>query len=128
MHTSMGSSRIATTVLFAALLTGCTHWERDDTVLLQPVPERQKVELNAGGMSVVAHGLRVDSQSVSYVKIFQDPACDSCREVVPRASIDSVRVSAVSAPRTLLLLATIAAVIFLVPWPANDNGVAYLAY
>jgi hypothetical protein len=45
--------------------------------------------------------------------------------VLPRTSIDSIRVSAVSTPRTLLLLATIAAVIFLVPWPASDAAVVY---
>ena len=93
------------TLLLAMMLTGCTHWVRDDAVLLQPIPERKKVEINAHGMSVVAHGLRVDSQSVSYVKIFQDPACDSCRASIPRASIDSVRVSGISAPRTLVLAA-----------------------
>jgi len=121
----MGSSRIATAILAAAFLSGCTHWVRDDAVLQQPIPERKKVELSAGGMTVVAHGLRVDSQSVSYVKIFQDPACDSCRAVVPRTAIDSVRVSAISAPRTLLLMASIVAFIYLIPWPSGDTTVAY---
>jgi hypothetical protein len=112
-------------LLLTMTLSGCTHWVRDDSALLGPIPEREQVEINASGMRVVGVGVRVDSQQVSYVKYFQDPACDSCRATIPRTAIDSVRVSAVSAPRTLLLLATIAAVIFLVPWPANDAAVTY---
>jgi len=117
--------RLALVPLLAIALNGCTHWVRDDDVLLQPVPERKKVEINAHGMSVVAHGLRVDSQTVSYVMIFQDPACASCRALVQRTAIDSVRVSAISAPRTLLLVASIVAFIYLIPWPSGDTTVAY---
>ena len=97
-------------------LAGCTHWKRDDSVLLRPLPKRAKVEINANGMRVVAHGVRVDSQAVSYVKVFHAPSCDSCRAVIPRASIDSVRVSAVSAPRTLILVTAILAFIFIPDW------------
>jgi hypothetical protein len=101
-------------------LAGCTYWKRDDSVLLQPIPERDKVELNASGMRVVAHGVRADSQNVSYVKIFQDPACDSCRAVIPRASIDSVRVSKVSTPRTVTLISALLLFIFVPDWPSAE--------
>lgn len=107
-------------LLLAMSLAGCTHWKRDDSVLLQPIPERYQVEINASGMRVVGVGVRVDSQNVSYVKYFEDPACDSCRAVIPRASIDSIRVSALSPQRNLLLLASIVAFIYLVPWPSPD--------
>jgi hypothetical protein len=94
-------------VLIAVGLAGCTHWKRDDTVLLQPIPEREQVEINASGMRVVGVGVRVDSLNVSYVKYFQDPACDSCRALIPRASIDSVRVSALSPSRNIILVVAI---------------------
>ena len=109
------------TLLLAMTLTGCTTWKRDDAVLLQPIPERAKIGINANGMRVVAHGVRVDSQGVSYVKIFQDPACDSCRAAVPLASIDSVRVSTVSALKTVTLLTIITAImLYFGPYMASD--------
>ena len=112
--------RTALVLLLATALNGCTHWVRDDTVLLQPIPERDQVEINASGMRVVGVGVRVDSQNVSYVKYFQDPACDSCRAVIPRATIDSVRVSAISAPRTLGLVAGLLALFWYASRFAGD--------
>jgi hypothetical protein len=93
--------------LFIISLFGCTHWVRDDSVLQQPIPEHDQIEINASGMRVVGVGVRVDSQTVSYVEYFKDPACDSCRAVIPRASIDSVRVSGLSTSRNVVLGASL---------------------
>jgi hypothetical protein len=107
------------TLLLAMALSGCTEWQRNDAVLLQPIPERAKVEINANGMRVVVHGVRVDSQNVSYVEMFQAPACDSCRAFIPRASIDSIRVRAPNTVGTVLLVAGLLILFFSIDWSTH---------
>jgi hypothetical protein len=57
--------RTSAALLLVMTLSGCTHWVRDDDALLQPIPERDQIEINASGMRVVGVGVRVDSQNVS---------------------------------------------------------------
>jgi hypothetical protein len=50
------------------------------------------VQVWQGGRAVVVHGVHVDSTSLAAIPYHQPLACDSCRMVLPRSSIDSVRV------------------------------------
>ncbi len=89
----------------ALLLGACTTWGHDRiNVLAQPVPERRPLEVWSGGRRYDVHGVRVVGDSVVMVPHWKPPACDSCRIVVPRAAVDSVRVRVHSPIRTLVLL------------------------
>src|SRR2546422_5785837 len=91
-----------------ALLLGaaCTTWghDRGRDVLAQPIPERRPLEVWSDGTRYDVHGVRVVGDSVVMVPHWKPPACDSCRIVLPRAAVDSVRVRVHSPIRTVVLL------------------------
>jgi len=101
--------RRALPLLVLTFLSGCTHWVKDETVLQTPIPEREPVEIFSGTGSVVAHSVRVDSTTLSYIPRIVPSECDSCRRTIPLAAVDSVRTSAISAPRTIVLLSLLLA-------------------
>ncbi len=93
---------LAAVVLF---LGACTTWGHAGIdVLAQPVPERRPLEVWSGGKRYDVHAVRVVGDSVVMVPHWKPPECDSCRIVVPRAAVDSVRVRVHSAIRTVVLL------------------------
>jgi hypothetical protein len=107
--------------LLVAILTGCTHWVKDETVLLAPVPEREPVQIFTTAGTIVAHSVRVDSTTLSYIRRIVPSECDSCRVAIPLATVDSVRTSRVSAPRTTVLVVLGTAWVWLVASLAGGN-------
>jgi hypothetical protein len=86
------------------LLGACTTWGHAGVeVLAQPVPERRPLEVWSGGQRYDVHGVRVVGDSVAMVPHWKPPACDSCRIVLSRAAVDSVRVRVHSPARTVVL-------------------------
>jgi hypothetical protein len=100
-------------ILLLITLTGCTHWVKDETVLLAPVPERKPVQIFTTSGAIVAHSVRVDSTTLSYIRRITPSECDSCRSAIPLATVDSVRTSEVSGKRTLIFFATLIAMLVL---------------
>jgi len=96
-------------VFLLALLNGCTHWRKDETVLLAPVPERKPVQIFTPTSTIIAHSVRVDPTTLSYISRYRPSDCDSCRVTIPLATVDSVRASKVSATRTSLLITSLLA-------------------
>ncbi|SRR5205809_2393824 len=87
------------------LLGACTSWGHAGIdVLAQPVPERRPLEVWSGGKRYDVHAVRLVGDSVVMVPHWKPPACDSCRIVVPRAAVDSVRVRVHAPVRTVVLL------------------------
>jgi len=100
-----------------ALLLGaaCTTWGHDrvGNVLTQPIPERRPLEVWSGGKRYDVHAVRVVGDSVVMVPHWKPPGCDSCRIVVPRAAVDSVRVRVHAPVRTVILLGVLGACFWL---------------
>lgn len=94
--------RILLPLLLLAPL-GCTAWYRDATVFSAPIPEREQVQIFTITETIVAHSVRVDSTSLSYVLRFKPPECDSCRVTIPLAAVDSVRIGKLSPARNIVL-------------------------
>ena len=90
--------------LLLVAVTGCTHWVKDETVLLAPIPEREPVQIFTTTGTVVAHSVRADSTTLSYIRRIVPSECDSCRIAIPLTTVDSVRSSRVSTPRTVVLV------------------------
>jgi hypothetical protein len=108
---------LAIPILFAPL--GCTVWRRDDAALLVPVPERKPVQIFTSNGTILAHSIWADSTTLSYIPRLVPSECDSCRRTIPRASVDSIRTSAISPARTLIL---ITGLIVLVVWARASTG------
>src|SRR6266571_4175123 len=102
-------------VVVLLLGTACTTWghARGGDVLARPIPERRPLEVWSGGRRYDVHGVRVVGDSVVMVPHWKPPACDSCRIVVPRAAVDSVRVRVHSPIRTVVLLGLLGGALWL---------------
>jgi hypothetical protein len=72
-----------------ACLTG---WYRPAPPLPATFGPRERVQLWREGRPLVLHAVRIDSTTVSGVPALRPPDCDSCRVVLPRDSVDSLRV------------------------------------
>jgi len=90
--------------LVSVLVAACTTWGHGPDVLAQPIPERRPLEVWSAGRRYDVHGVRVVGDSVVMVPHWKSPACDSCRILLPRAAVDSVRVRVHSPIRTVVLL------------------------
>ena len=90
--------------LVPVLVAACTTWGHGPDVLAQPIAERRPLEVWSAGRRYDVHGVRVVGDSVVMVPHWKSPACDSCRIVLPRAAVDSVRVRVHSPIRTVVLL------------------------
>jgi len=116
-------SHRALPLLALALLLGCTHWVKDETVLLAPAPEpREQFQIFTAAGTVRAHGVRSDSMSLSYVSYVLPPDCDSCRVTIPLATVDSVRTSKLSPGRNAVLGAVIITIMYLFKDYPSDDG------
>ena len=74
------------------LASGCgAGWQREELSPERQLPARQQVQLWVGPESRVLHGVRVGPDSVSGVPFHMPPTCDSCRVVVARSAVDSMR-------------------------------------
>ena len=91
-------------LLAMPLAAACTTWGYRGDVLAHPIPARRPLEVWSGGTRYDVHGVRVVGDSVVMVPHWKSPACDSCRIVLPRAAVDSVRVRAHSPIRTVVLV------------------------
>ena len=67
-------------------------WSSRPLSALTPIAARQQVQVWHSGRAEVLHAVRLDSAQLTGIPYFKSVACDSCRVVIPRAQIDSVRV------------------------------------
>jgi hypothetical protein len=104
-------TRLPGRLLLGALLLlgplGCTAWYRDTTLLTAPLPERKAVQIFTPTGTIVAHSVRADTTSLSYVSRYKPSDCDSCRVTIPLVTVDSFRTSRISATRTVILLTSL---------------------
>lgn len=114
-------SHRALPLVVLAALAGCTYWAKDDTALLAPIPERKPVQIFTPDGAVIAHSVRVDSTTLSYIRRIVPSECDSCRVAIPLATVDSVRTSQVSTLRTIVLVVPLAVFTYLsLAWSGED--------
>lgn len=74
------------------LASGCgAGWHREELTPDRQLPARQQVQLWVGHESRVLHAVMVYPDSVSGVPFHLPPTCDSCRVVVARSAVDSLR-------------------------------------
>jgi hypothetical protein len=66
-------------------------WHREDVTPERRLPVRQQVQVWVADEPRVLHAVLIDSASVSGVPFHRRPDCDTCRVVVPRSSVDSMR-------------------------------------
>lgn len=64
-------------------------WHRTDIVT--PESPRQQVEVWQGQASQQWHAVQVTDSTVSGIYFLNPITCDSCRRIVPRSSVDSIR-------------------------------------
>ena len=81
------------TLLFALwLVSACgAGWHREELRPERRLPARQQVQLWSGHQARVLHAVMLGPDSVSGVPFHLPPACDSCRVVVARSAVDSMR-------------------------------------
>jgi hypothetical protein len=79
-------------LVLSLLLAACgAGWQRVDHLSPTQLPVRQQVQLWMGGESRVLHAVTLDPRSVSGVPFHLPPECDSCRVVLARSTVDSIR-------------------------------------
>ncbi len=79
-------------VIALSLVNGCgAGWHREELSPERQLPARQQVQLWLSGETRVLHAVIVNPESVSGVPFQLPPDCDSCRVVVPRSAVDSMR-------------------------------------
>ncbi len=66
-------------------------WHREELKPERQLPARQQVQLWSGHQTRVVHAVILGPDSVSGVPFHLPPACDSCRVVVARSAVDSMR-------------------------------------
>jgi hypothetical protein len=82
----------SSTVALLCFASACgADWRRENITPERRLPPRQQVQLWMAGESRVLHALIVDSASVTGVPFHQPPDCDTCRVVVARSAVDSMR-------------------------------------
>jgi hypothetical protein len=71
---------------------GCgPGWRRRDHLLEAPVPARQQVQVWQRDTAARWHGLVVTADSVSGIPFLQPLRCDTCRILLERPAVDSIR-------------------------------------
>jgi hypothetical protein len=74
------------------LVSACgAGWHRTELSPERQLPARQQVQLWSGQQSQILHAVMVGPDSVSGVPFHLPPECDSCRVIVARSAVDSMR-------------------------------------
>jgi len=85
-------SRVAAATALAVLSASCAvGWHQAKQLELGALAPRQQVEVWSRGSARRWHAVRVGPDSISGIPFFKPATCDSCRIVVPRAAVDSLR-------------------------------------
>ena len=88
----MKRSVIGAVVGISVLSQGCgAGWRRRSALEPGPFSPRQQAQVWHQGRAEHWHALIVSPDSISGVPYLRPPDCDSCRVVLPRAQVDSVR-------------------------------------
>jgi hypothetical protein len=74
-----------------ALVACGAGWHRLDDLTPRVLSARDQVQLWRGGQTRVLHAVTVMRDSVSGVPFHLPPECDSCRVVIARSGVDSMR-------------------------------------
>jgi hypothetical protein len=86
------TSAISMAVLLPSALGGCgAGWHRLEDLTPRALPVRQQVQLWQGRHNRVLHAVTVRDDSVGGVPFHLPPDCDSCRVVIARSLVDSMR-------------------------------------
>jgi hypothetical protein len=104
---------IAAAMLLTTSVGACTTWGHKADVLTQPVPERQPLELWTGSQRHWLHGMVVRGDTIRAVPRWKPPGCDSCAILLALADVDSVRVRVASPVRTVALVTSLAAFVYI---------------
>lgn len=94
----MRRAAVAGLLLLAACMTYQAGRPLDQLPL--PVPPDQRFEVWSKGQAHQLHALHLEADSVVGVPWWKDPACDSCRVVIARAEVDSVRTRKIAGNET----------------------------
>ena len=79
-------------VLLPWALGGCgAGWHRLDDLTPRTLPDRAQVQLWMGHQARVLHAVTLGTDSVSGVPFHRPPDCDSCRVLIARSTVDSMR-------------------------------------
>lgn len=77
------------------LLNGCAGglagWHRASGPLPPTFPPRQQLQVWRGGQHTLWHGVQVQADTISGIPFHRGLECDTCRQRLPLAGIDSVR-------------------------------------
>ena len=76
----------------ALVLSACgAGWHRLDDLTPRALPARDQVQLWEGSQTRVLHAVIIGRDSLSGVSVLLPPECDSCRVVIARSAVDSMR-------------------------------------
>jgi hypothetical protein len=79
-------------VLLPWALGGCgAGWRRLDDLTPRALPVRAQVQLWMGHQTRVLHAVTLGTDSLTGVPFHRPPDCDSCRVVIARSMVDSMR-------------------------------------
>jgi hypothetical protein len=81
-------STLGTTLMLAACGAG---WRRLDDTTPRALPARDQVQLWIGPQTRVLHAVIIGRDTLSGVTFLLPPECDSCRVVIARSAVDSIR-------------------------------------
>lgn len=100
--------------LLLTLLAGCTSFQggRPLEALPSPLPPEERVEVWSRGEAYQLHAVSVDADSVRGVRWWHSPACDSCKVVIARSAVDSVRTRSYDGGETGILAIIVAPILF----------------
>jgi hypothetical protein len=88
----MRRSLVAAAVGACLSLQACgAGWRRQPDLEPGPLPPRQQAQVWHQGRAERWHVLVISADSVSGVSFMRPVDCDSCRVVLPRAQVDSIR-------------------------------------
>jgi len=83
---------ITTTIAGCLLLQACgAGWHRAPDLAPGPLSPRQQVQVWHDGRVERWHGLLLSPDSVSGIPYLHSVDCDTCRVVLPRTQVDSIR-------------------------------------
>ena len=105
---------------FVLLLQACgAGWHRTD--LVTPDSPRQQVEVWRGGAALRWHAVRITDSTMSGIPYIRPIDCDSCRQMVPRSTVDSLRLGNPVAGfwKTVGLVVGIPALLLAILWGSN---------
>ena len=105
------------------LLTGCAGglagWRRAPTPLPPCVAPRQQVQIWPRGHNILWHGVEIRGDTLLGTPYHRPLACDSCRQRLPLAAVDSIRLGS---------LEQVGWVVAASPWLLGAALLAYLRF